>query len=479
MPRRLGSRLRRNASRLRRRRRRLAGHLHVAGGRLRVQGRAERRLDRELRPSRPAGRRQHPARAARAGERQVLLRPQEPLGHGQQELRDRRRARKLPVRARLSGRLGSGLPPLLAPGSGRQRDLLLRDVGAPPGLVRDEGGDQRGLGRELRSGRRARRGQYRVHRPGRQRDGHVHLRRDVARPDDRRRDPPGRPGRPGRALALRPRAQGLPRYRPQQDLEGLVHGRERRPQRRLLPDGRQHQRRDPPVRRHRRLHVHRPADAGHDLRGGGASRLRRHGVHRDGDCEERQVSDRDRLRDRSRRQHRGHERQVPAGDRRTPAVRALRPDGERQRGRRRGERRRRPGHDRRFDGRSRARCLRSGHRNERGEPRLRAARLRSARRPVLGGHERLRGRGERRARPARRVARADDDVRRGNRRERRPDGEGRAQGRRERRRQGHSRARLRRLPGRGRRRGRGLARAPASPGRRRPTSTAGASTTAR
>ena len=112
--------------------------------------------------------------------------------------------------------------------------------------------------------------------------------------------PPGRAGRPGRALALRPRAQGLPRHRPQHDLEGLVHGRERRPQRRLLPDDRQHERRDAPVRRHRRLHVHRPADARHDLHGRGGAQRRRDGVHGDGDGEERQVPDRDRLRHRSR-----------------------------------------------------------------------------------------------------------------------------------------------------------------------------------
>ena len=44
-------------------------------------------------PHDPAGRRQ----------RQVLLRPQVALGHRRQELRDRRRARQLPVRARLPG----------------------------------------------------------------------------------------------------------------------------------------------------------------------------------------------------------------------------------------------------------------------------------------------------------------------------------------------------------------------------------------
>ena len=181
-------------------------------------------------------------------------------------------------RARLPGRLGSRLPPLLAPGHGRQRHLLVRDERTAAGHLRGEGGDQRGLGRELRPGRRPGRGKPLVQRPRRQCEGHVHLRRDVARSHDRRREPSGSPGRPRRAVALRPRAQGLPRHRAQHDLEGLVHGCERRAERRLLPDDRQHERRDAPVRRHRRLHVHRPADARHDLDGRAASRQRRHGL---------------------------------------------------------------------------------------------------------------------------------------------------------------------------------------------------------
>ena len=86
-----------------------------------------------------------------------------------------------------------------------------------------------------------------------------------------------RTGRAGRAVALRPRAQGLPRHRAQHDLEGVVHGRRRRAERRLLPDDRQHERRDAPVRRHRRLHVHRPSDEGHDLDRPGAGQ-QRHGL---------------------------------------------------------------------------------------------------------------------------------------------------------------------------------------------------------
>ena len=98
--------------------------------------------------------------------------------------------------------------------------------------------------------------------------------------------------------------------------------------------------------------------------------------------------------------------------------------------------------------------------------------------PFSEASERLRRRSERRARPARRRARLDDDVRGRGRRQRRPDGEGRAEGRR-RRRQGHTRARLRRVPGGGRRHGGGLARNGVRQRRTRPTSRAGASTTAR
>ena len=111
-----------------------------------------------------------------------------------------------------------------------------------------------------------------------------------ARAHDPRREPERRARRPRRALALRPRAEGLPRHGPQHDLEGLVHGRERRAQRHLLPDGRQHERRDAPVRRQRRLDVHRPPDARHDLRRWRrCRRQRRDGVQGDGDGEERQV----------------------------------------------------------------------------------------------------------------------------------------------------------------------------------------------
>ena len=66
--------------------------------------------------------------------------------------------------------------------------------------------------------------------------------------------------------------------------------------RHVLPDGRQHERRDAPVRRHRRLHVHRPADARHDLPVEARPDSGGMALHGGGDCDERQVPDRDRLR---------------------------------------------------------------------------------------------------------------------------------------------------------------------------------------
>ncbi len=77
--------------------------------------------------------------------------------------------------------------------------------------------------------------------------GDLQLRRHLARADGDRRDSRRGPRLAGRAVALRPRSQGLPRHRPQHDLQGLVHGRRRRPERRLLPDHRQHQRQVAPV----------------------------------------------------------------------------------------------------------------------------------------------------------------------------------------------------------------------------------------
>ena len=180
---------------------------------------------------------------------------------------------------------------------------------------------------------------------------------------------------------------------------------------------------------------------------------RRHGLpgHRDG--EERQVQDRDRLPDGSRPEHGADAAQARSEAARLPALRALRPDRERQRRRRRGQRRRGLGGDRRFDRAACARRLRPDHGDERGEPRLRAAGPRGARRHADRGDERLRRLRERRSRSARCLPRPDPRRRRSGGRKRRPDGArgGRAG------RPGHPRARLRSLPGRSGRDCRGLA----------------------
>ena len=137
----------------------------------------------------------------------------------------------------------------------------------PAGSYEAQGRDQRELGRELRRRRRPERGEHRVHRPLRRHEGHLHLQRGDARPHDRGRRRSWRAGRPWRAVALRPGPQGLPGHGSEHGVEGLVHGRRRDPERRLLPDRRQHQRRDPPVHRHGRRDVHRPPGSRHDVHG--------------------------------------------------------------------------------------------------------------------------------------------------------------------------------------------------------------------
>ena len=140
--------------------------------------------------------------------------------------------------------------------------------------------------------------EHRLHRPLRRHEGHLHLRRDDARPHDRGRHRSWRARRSGRPVALRPGAQGLPGHRPEHRVEGLVHGRRRDAQRRLLPDGRQHQRRNPPVHRHGRRDLHRPPGPRHDVHGAGRDRHRRDGLQGDRVGQGRPVPHRDHLRHR-------------------------------------------------------------------------------------------------------------------------------------------------------------------------------------
>ena len=233
----------------------------------------------------------------------------------------------------------------------------------------------------------------------------------------------GRSRRAGRAFPLRPRAQGLPRHRAQHDVKGLVHGRGRRSERRLLPDDRQHERRDAAVRRHRRLDVHRSADSRHDVLGQ-RGRPGRHGVRGHGDGKERpyQIVT-DYLTDPARNALLMQVSPATADRPRAAlAVRPLRPDGERQRRRRQRERRSRQRDDRHLDRSSGPGRVRHRHGDERGEPRLRAARLPRARRAVQASVERLRGTRERRSRATRRLAHAHETYSDCGERERRADG---------------------------------------------------------
>ncbi len=255
----------------------------------------------------------------------------------------------------------------------------------------------------------------------------------AATPLRRRRGRTGggdRAGSPRRHVPLRPGPQGLPRHRPEPHLEGLVHGRGRRPVGRVLPDRGQHQRRDAAVRRHRRLDVHGRPDPRHDVHRP-VPRPQRHGVPRRQHGEERPLPPRHRLHHRPTAEQRGDADDAPPREPPRPAgrLRPVRRDDQRQR-RRRGpghaERRRGHGSRRHLHRAPRARLVRHQDRDDRGQPRLRPA---GVRRPpggpaVLHRVERFRGHRERRPRPARLRPRPGPDVRDGSAGERRPDREG-------------------------------------------------------
>ena len=114
--------------------------------------------------------------------------------------------------------------------------------------------------------------------------------------------------------------------------------------------------------------------------------------------------------------------QAQAQQHRSAAVRALRPDRERQWRRRRGQWRGGHGNRRRHERPSDPRGLRPGHRDQRRQPGLRPAGLRRPRRPVRRGFRRVRRLGERRPRAARRLPHADPDPSRRPRGQRRRDG---------------------------------------------------------
>src|SRR3954470_11343172 len=294
---------------------------------------------------------------------------------------------------------------------------------------------------------------------------------------------PGRAGRPvvrdrrtrrtaghrraGCAVALRPGAQGLRGHRAQHDLEGVVHGRQRRAERRLLPNQRQHQRRDAAVPRQRRLELHRPADARHDLHGPGDGRPSADlPCHDDG--QERALQDRHRLHHRPLAPDRAHPLEVRRAEGpavRLRPVRPSRPDAQRQRRRRQRDDRQRRRRRRRAGQRGRAhgaRRLGRGDEKLGREPRLRhPGPLGAGRQPRLApGDQRLRRPAQRRPRPARQEPHALRAARQRRARQRRA---GRARAARPRR-PLHPRPRLRRHAGQGGLRQPGLAEARLPPG---------------
>ena len=124
--RRLGPGLRRDPPDLRRRRHVWQGTFSVPAGGWQYKAALNNAWD-ENYGATPPGRRQHPARPGRRPERQVLLLTRDPLGHRQRDAGHRVGARQLPVRAGLPRRLAARLPPLVAPGPRRRRDLHLLD----------------------------------------------------------------------------------------------------------------------------------------------------------------------------------------------------------------------------------------------------------------------------------------------------------------------------------------------------------------
>ena len=202
----------------------------------------------------------------------------------------------------------------------------------------------------------------------------------------------------------------------QHRLEGLVHGGRRRPFRRVRADHRQHERRHPAVHRHRRRHLHRPANPRHDLHGGGRSL--RNGLH--GDRQRRQP----RLPAGHHLHHRpgpGHGADAdPAGEPAGIAHRGQQAAPVRAAGRARQRRRRRRHGQRPERGRQHrdhrhlhrlpgAGGVQHQHRDPGGQPQLRRAHLHgpAARQPGRRGQRRLRGDGQRRPHPARHHALAD------------------------------------------------------------------------
>ena len=162
------------------------GTFTLPAGELRVQGGAERRLGRELRPACAVERREHPADPRRpARSVKFYYDHKSHWVDRQQELGDRGRRPAASSPSSAARATGTRLPAVVArrtpTATGSTRSRRRRCRGA---RTRRRSRSTRTGTRTTAPGGAPNGGEHRVHRPGRQREGHLHLRRRDARPDD-------------------------------------------------------------------------------------------------------------------------------------------------------------------------------------------------------------------------------------------------------------------------------------------------------
>ena len=231
--------------------------------------------------STPSQRRQHPAQPASRHERQVLLRPQEPLDHRQPGSTIAVAPGSFQSELGCSGDWDPGCLRSWLQDIDGDGIYTFETTALPAGsyegkvAINESWDENYGAGGVPNGSNIA----FTVPSDGTKVTFTYDATTHVLTIDGRRRS--WRARRPGRAVALRPCPQGLPGHGSEHGFEGLVHGRRRDPQRRLLPNRRQHQRRDAPVHRHGRRDLHRPPGPRHDVHGGGGERHRRDGLQGD------------------------------------------------------------------------------------------------------------------------------------------------------------------------------------------------------
>ena len=161
------------------------GTFAVPAGQLGVQGRAQRRAGTRTTACTTPGGDNIPLNLRRRPDRQVLLRPQDALGHRQRHLGDRHRARQLPEPS--SAAPATGSPTACARGSRTPTATAptpSRRPASRPAATRPRSRSTRAGTRTTAQGGVPGRRQHPVHRPGQRRQGHLQLRRRDPRPDD-------------------------------------------------------------------------------------------------------------------------------------------------------------------------------------------------------------------------------------------------------------------------------------------------------